>query len=67
MGGVSRGTKPEEEMGGEGTVRKTVFSAKSARELAIEAPVALISSVFVSSLKSLPFESTHRTNTGICK
>jgi hypothetical protein len=52
MGGVSLGTRLEEDAEGAGMVRYTVCFKRSICEDVIHAPVALIFSVLVSSMNS---------------
>src|SRR5277367_6234972 len=67
MGGVSLGTMPEEAEDGAGMVRWTIWSGRKIWVEARQAPVALMFSVFVSSINSAPDVSAARRNTGICK
>jgi hypothetical protein len=65
MGGVSFGTTLEDETGeGAGTVMLTTWSGRRKWVEAMQAPVALMLKVFVSSMNSTPEESTPRRKTG---
>jgi len=65
MGGVSFGTTLEEEVGdGAGTVMLTTWSGRRKWVEAMQAPVALMLSVLVSSMNSTPEVSTPRRKTG---
>jgi hypothetical protein len=58
--------KIDAEGGGAGIVNWTTESGVSARGLAKNAPVELISNVFVKSRNEDPVASTPRMNMGIC-
>jgi hypothetical protein len=65
MGGVSFGTTLEDEAGeGAGTVMLTTWSGRRKCVDAMQAPVALMLNVLVSSMNSTPDESTPRRKTG---
>ena len=65
IGGVSFGTMLDDEDGeGAGTVMLTTWSGRRKWVDAIQAPVALMLKVLVSSMNSAPEESTPRRNTG---
>lgn len=64
IGGVSLGMRLEEAGEGAGIVRWTVWSGRRRWTEVIQAPVALILSVFVSSINSDPDASEPRRNTG---
>jgi hypothetical protein len=68
MGGVSGGTREYVAAAGDGAgiVNWTTVSTASARVLAKNAPVALMSNVFVRSRKTDPPASTPLTNMGTC-
>ena len=68
MGGVSGGTREYVAAAGEGAgiVNWTNVSTARARVLAKNAPVALMSKVFVRSRKTEPAESVPLTNMGTC-
>ena len=64
IGGVSLGTRLEEAGEGAGIVKCTVCSGRKMWEEVIQAPVALILSVFVSSMNSRPVASEALRKTG---
>ena len=64
MGGVSLGIRLEEAGEGAGMVRCTVWSRRRRWTAVIQAPMALILSVFVSSMNSAPEASEPRRKTG---
>ncbi len=67
MGGVSLGTMLEVADPGVGIVRWTVCSGLRMWVEVIQAPVALMLRVFVSSTNSAPDTSVPLRNTGTCK
>ena len=64
IGGVSLGTRPDEVGEGVGMVRWTTWSNRRMCVDAMQAPVALIFNVLVSSMNSMPDASEPRINTG---
>ena len=64
MGGVSFGTNPEEDAAGVGMVKWTTCSGLRMWFDAIQAPEALILSVFVNSTNSTPDASCPRKKMG---
>jgi len=64
MGGVSVGIILDDEDDGAGMVRWTVCSGLRICAEVIQAPVALILRVFVSSMNSVPDASVPRRKTG---
>jgi len=68
IGGVSLGRTLDEEAGeGAGTVMLTIWSGRSIWVEAMQAPVALMFRVLVSSMNSTPEVSTPRRKTGTCR
>jgi len=67
MGGVSLGIRLEEVGVGAGMVRWTVWSGLRMCAEVIQAPVALILRVLVSSMNSAPETSVPLRKTGTCK
>jgi hypothetical protein len=67
MGGVSLGMRLEEEGEGAGTVSKTAWFGLRMWVEVMQAPVALMLRVRVSSTNSVPEASEALRNTGTCK
>jgi len=67
IGGVSLGTRLEEAGEGAGIVKCTVCSGRKICEEVMQAPVALILRVFVSSMNSNPVASDALRKTGTCR
>ena len=64
IGGVSFGTRLDEDADGAGIVRWTVWPKRSMCVEVMHAPLALMSRVFVNSTNSDPVGSDARKNTG---